>query len=164
MEHEPDSIAQKEMGRRLQLVRDALEVTQEDFAKAAGVGLSAISAWEGGRNKIDVVKLGKISKTYGFATDYIIKDEIEKLTFELAKKVQLQMGLKASESTPRRGRPRTADAAPLPELAPDVPIRFPPPDPPRPPPGPPVGGSVGKRDGEDCRMVVRIPRGTRRAG
>jgi len=157
MEHEPDSIAQKEMGRRLQLVRDALGVTQEEFATAAGVGLSAISAWEGGRNKIDSVKLGKISKAYGFSTDYIIKDEIEKLTFGLAKKVQLQIELKASEAVkPRRGRPR---AAPSPTPAPDATIPFPLPT--RPPPSPPVGGSVAENNAGDCPKARVVNLGKR---
>lgn len=146
MGREPDSVVQKEMGQRLQLVRDALGVTQEDFAKEAGVGLSAISAWEGGRNKIDVVKLRKLADTYGFSTDYIIRNAIDTLTFGLAKKVQLQIELHASEAPPRRGRPRAAQSG-------------------IPPPRPPMGGNVGKNRAEvGCQEVITIVSGARRAG
>lgn len=98
----PDSEAQEIMGARLQIIREALGLTQEDMAEKMGVVMTTLSAWERGRNQIDIVKLAKSATRWGFTTDWVSRGDLSGLRKDLADKVE---AIVAKEPIPRRGRP-----------------------------------------------------------
>jgi transcriptional regulator with XRE-family HTH domain len=98
----PDSEAQKIMGTRLQIIREALGLTQEDMADKMGVVMTTMSAWENGRNQIDIVKLARAATRWGFTTDWVARGDLSGLRKDLADKVE---SIVANEPVPRRGRP-----------------------------------------------------------
>ena len=104
----PDSEAQKIMGSRLHVVRDALGLTQEDMAETMGVVVTTLSGWETGRNQIDIVKLAKAATRYGFTTDWVARGDMSGLRKDLADKIE---SMAKTEPPPRRGRPRASNAA-----------------------------------------------------
>jgi len=93
------------MGARLRAIREVLGLTQEEVAEVAGVGLTTISGWEGGRNKIDLVKLAKLADSLGFTTDWIARGDLGGLRFDLAQKLQQKLRRDLATPTVRRGRP-----------------------------------------------------------
>lgn len=105
----PDSEAQKAMGVRLQAVREALDLTQEEMAQTMGVVPTTLSGWEGGRNQIDIVKLAKAATRWGFTTDWVALGDLSGLRRDLADKVEI---IVARGPALRRGRPRTQPKRP----------------------------------------------------
>ena len=99
----PDSEAQSEMGARLQIIRQALGISQEEMAGKMGVVVTTLSAWESGRNQIDIVKLARSATRYGFTTDWVARGDLSGLRKDLADKVE---AIVARGPGPRRGRPR----------------------------------------------------------
>lgn len=98
----PDSEAQKAMGARLQAVREALGLTQEDMAKNMGVVVTTLSAWESGRNQIDIVKLARSATRWGFTTDWVARGDLSGMRRDLADAVE---AILTRLPAPRRGRP-----------------------------------------------------------
>jgi transcriptional regulator with XRE-family HTH domain len=99
----PDSEAQKAMGGRLQAIREALDLTQEEMAKHMGVVVTTLSGWEVGRNQIDIVKLAKSATRWGFTTDWVARGDLSGLRKDLADKLE---AMATTEAPPRRGRPK----------------------------------------------------------
>jgi transcriptional regulator with XRE-family HTH domain len=97
-----DSEAQKVMGARLQVIRRALGLSQDEMAGMMGVGVTTLSAWESGRNQIDIVKLARSATRWGFTTDWVARGDLSGLRKDLADKVEAIM---AERPAPRRGRP-----------------------------------------------------------
>jgi transcriptional regulator with XRE-family HTH domain len=114
----PDSEAQKAMGARLQAIREALRLTQEDMAATMGVVTTALSAWESGRNQIDIVKLARSATRWGFTTDWVARGDLSGLRRDLADLVEAAM---ANERVPRRGRPPARPKGP--DLPAGTPLR-----------------------------------------
>lgn len=90
------------MGARLAAVRDALGLTQEDMAAQMGVVTTALSAWESGRNQIDIVKLARSADRWGYTTDWVARGDLSGLRRNLADKVA---AIIKNGPSPRRGRP-----------------------------------------------------------
>lgn len=99
------------MGRRLRVIREVLELTQEDFAEVAGVGWTTVSGWEVGRNRIDIVKLAKLAERYGFSANYIVLNDLGSLRHDIAVKVQERLASEFQVSASKRGRPSKRDRA-----------------------------------------------------
>lgn len=59
-------------GDRIAEERNRLELTQEEFAKHAGIQRSALSHYEKNRREPDLETLKKIAKALGVTTDYIL--------------------------------------------------------------------------------------------
>jgi transcriptional regulator with XRE-family HTH domain len=110
----PDSEAQKAMGARLAALREALGLTQEDMAAQMGVVTTALSAWESGRNQIDIVKLARSADRWGFTTDWVARGDLSGLRRNLADKVA---AIIKNGPSPRRGRPPVRREAPIQPLA-----------------------------------------------
>ncbi len=72
----PDSKTRADMGRRLAAVREALQLSQEEMAATMGVVSTTLSAWENGRNQIDIVKLARAARRWGFTIDWIALGEL----------------------------------------------------------------------------------------
>ena len=109
----PDSKAHKAMGRRLKLVRELRAIRQEDLAEAVGYSTTALSAWESGRNRIDVVALGRLVDVLGVTADYIILGREGGISFELVMELRQRDAQHAMNDEPKRGRPRKQPADPL---------------------------------------------------
>lgn len=99
---EEDSGVQKAMGGRLRAVREALSLTQEDMAEYMGVVVTTLSAWESGRNQIDIVKLARSATRWGFTTDWITRGDLSGVRKDLADKIEAMI---TTGPARRRGRP-----------------------------------------------------------
>ena len=55
----------REIGERLRLAREYLELKQEEAALAVGLSRSALSLAENGRRKVDAVELSRFAQVYG---------------------------------------------------------------------------------------------------
>ena len=104
-----DSDAQKAMGARLQSIRQALGLSQEDMADHMGIAVSTLSAWEIGRNQMDIVKLAKAATRFGFTTDWVARGDLSGIRKDLADTLE---GMAAADTRSargrRRGRPKAA--------------------------------------------------------
>lgn len=98
------------MGARLQAIREALGLTQEDMAANMGVVTTTLSAWESGRNQIDIVKLAKSAARWGFTTDWIARGDLSGLRKDLADKIE---AIIARGPASRRGRPPARHEMPV---------------------------------------------------
>ena len=105
-----DSEAQKAMGARLQAIRQALGLSQEDMADHMGIAVSTLSAWEIGRNQIDIVKLAKAATRFGFTTDWVARGDLSGIRKDLA---DILEGMASGDRSPR-GRPRGRPKGPEP--------------------------------------------------
>ena len=102
-----DSDAQKAMGRRLRQVREALELSQREMAQVLGISTTGLSAWEGGRNQIDLIKLARAATRYRFTTDWIAIGDMSGIRRDLAEK--LERVAARSLGAVKRGRPTNRD-------------------------------------------------------
>ena len=55
----------REIGERLRVAREYLELKQEEAAAAVGLSRSALSLAENGRRKVDAVELARFAEVYG---------------------------------------------------------------------------------------------------
>jgi len=60
-----DSDKWRQIGDRLRLAREYLELKQEEAAEAVGLSRSALSLVENGRRKVDAVELANFARVYG---------------------------------------------------------------------------------------------------
>lgn len=60
-----ESARWREIGDRLRVAREYLELKQEDAAVAVGLSRSALSLAENGRRKVDAVELARFAEVYG---------------------------------------------------------------------------------------------------
>lgn len=116
----PDSEAQKAMGMRLRAIREALGLTQEDMAAHMGVVITALSAWESGRNRIDIVKLARSAARWGFTTDWVARGDLSGLPRAIADRVE---EIVRRGPVSRRGRPYARVIEPERAPPPVIPIR-----------------------------------------
>jgi len=55
----------REIGERLRVAREYLELKQEEAAEVVGLSRSALSLVENGRRKVDALELSKFARAYG---------------------------------------------------------------------------------------------------
>jgi transcriptional regulator with XRE-family HTH domain len=99
----------REMGRRLKLVRKAVGMSQSGLAQTIGVAAVTVSAWELGRNQIDILKLAEAAKRHRFSTDWVILGTLSSLRQDIADRVQAIEVLSPENG---RGRPTRPPAPP----------------------------------------------------
>lgn len=58
---------------RIQGLRKAKRISQEQLADETGVSRQAVSKWESGQSTPDLEKIIQLSEYFGVATDYILK-------------------------------------------------------------------------------------------
>lgn len=56
-------------------------MSQEELAHQLGISRQSVSKWESGASIPDLDKILKLSDLFGVSTDYLLKDEIEEITF-----------------------------------------------------------------------------------
>lgn len=83
---------------KIKYLREELEITQNDIAKALNVTRSAYSLWEINKNVIPIYYLNKLSNIYNINIDYLVGiSELKNIEFkkveinrkELGKKIRL---------------------------------------------------------------------------
>ena len=55
--------------------------SQEELGEKLGISRQSVSKWESGASIPDLDKIIKMSGLFCVSTDYLIKDEVEKITF-----------------------------------------------------------------------------------
>jgi transcriptional regulator with XRE-family HTH domain len=98
----PESQSKREMGRRLKLVREAVGLSQSGLARDIGVAPVTVSAWENGRNQIDILKLASAARRHRFSTDWVILGELSSLPEDVADRLQ---AIETLATETGRGRP-----------------------------------------------------------
>lgn len=59
--------------------------SQEELAENLGISRQSISKWESGASIPDIERIIKMSELFGVSTDYLIKDELEEVSFSESK-------------------------------------------------------------------------------
>ncbi|QCZ50314.1 helix-turn-helix domain-containing protein [Levilactobacillus brevis] len=70
-------MASSTFGTRLKYLRNRLNRTQDDVAKAIGTSRAAYSHLENGRNEPDNTMLIKLANYYGVTTDYLLGHKVD---------------------------------------------------------------------------------------
>lgn len=58
--------------------------SQEDLAEKLGISRQSVSKWESAASIPDLDKIIRMSELFGISTDYLLKDELEEITFSEA--------------------------------------------------------------------------------
>lgn len=59
--------------------------SQEELAENLGISRQSVSKWESGASIPDIERIIKMSELFGVSTDYLIKDELEEVSFSESK-------------------------------------------------------------------------------
>ncbi len=59
--------------------------SQEELAENLGISRQSVSKWESGASIPDLERIVKMSELFGVSTDYLMKDELEEVTFSESK-------------------------------------------------------------------------------
>lgn len=111
----PASELQRAMGRRLQALREAHDLSQPALGELMGVAPNTISSHETGRTKIDIAALARLCEELQVSADYVILGAIGRLPADIA--VRIQAATRADLGTPKRpGRPRKPRAPTVDDL------------------------------------------------
>lgn len=62
------------MENKLKELRKAADMEQKDVAKIVGVTEAAISLWENGKRKPNIIMLKKLAKAFDVTTDELLED------------------------------------------------------------------------------------------
>lgn len=72
------------VGERIRLLRDALGMSQTDFAKQAGLERAAVATWERGAQRPGIPLAQKITDRYGVTLDWLFLGRTNTLRHDLA--------------------------------------------------------------------------------
>ena len=84
------------MADRIQYLRKAKGISQEELADKVGVSRQAVSKWESEQSTPDLEKIIILSDFFGVTTDYILKG-IEPVTDKEQKSLQIKSQAKICE-------------------------------------------------------------------
>ncbi len=80
LESTPSRVAQ-----RLKRVRNYINVSQAEFAKAIGVSPTRYNNWERGRDRLSLQGALKINELYGTSLDFLFLNRVETLPINMMK-------------------------------------------------------------------------------
>lgn len=84
---------------KIKYLRDELEITQEQIAKALGCTRTAYSLWEINKNTIPLYYLNKISNIYNVNIDYLVDLSNEKyITFKKMEIDKVKLGKRIKDA------------------------------------------------------------------
>lgn len=83
-----ERLTDEQIGERLRLTREALRKTQTEFAKLAGINLSAYNQYEQGKKRPSPETVALLCDTYDLTADWVYFGEIDNLRYALAKAIQ----------------------------------------------------------------------------
>ena len=69
------------LAEKIMMLRKKSGWSQEDLADQLGISRQSVSKWESGASIPDLDKIVKMSGLFGVSTDYLLKDELETITF-----------------------------------------------------------------------------------
>ena len=76
-----------EVGDRLRAVREALELSQSDVARAIDVRANTYNQWEHGKRLIDPLVASRLCDQFGVTMDWIYRGNMSSLPQHLAAKL-----------------------------------------------------------------------------
>lgn len=114
----------KDQGRRLQQLREALDLTQPAVADIMGCAPNTVSGYESGRTRIDILNLRRLCEHLGISADWIVLGTLGVLPMDVAARIQANQRREVDNPKRRRGRPR-GEAVPTVNDAPEWPKRTP---------------------------------------
>lgn len=69
------------MAEKITMLRKQNAWSQEELAEKMGISRQSVSKWESGASIPDLDKIVKMSALFGVSTDYLIKDDLEELSY-----------------------------------------------------------------------------------
>lgn len=79
-----DDPSAQAVGERIRILRDALEMSQTDFAKQAGLARAAVATWERGAQRPGIALAQKITDRYGVTLDWLFLGRTHTLRHDMA--------------------------------------------------------------------------------
>lgn len=70
------------LGEKIYMLRTENGLSQESFGDSLGVSRQSVSKWETGQSVPELEKIVAISNLFGVTTDYLLRDEIEGISWE----------------------------------------------------------------------------------
>ncbi len=75
---------------KIMMLRKQNGWSQEDLAEQMNISRQSVSKWESGASIPDLDKILKMSELFGVSTDYLLKDELEEVTYAEGKEPEVQ--------------------------------------------------------------------------
>ncbi len=69
------------LAEKIMMLRKKSGWSQEELASQLGISRQSVSKWESGASIPDLDKIIKMSEFFGVSTDYLLKDELEEISF-----------------------------------------------------------------------------------
>jgi transcriptional regulator with XRE-family HTH domain len=108
-------------GRRLAQLREALNMTQDQFAAALGIDSRRLSGWELGRNAPDILILGKHAQMLGYTVDWVARGAMVGMDEGVRNLLLDVLRTWSTRDKPARGRPRKPRPSAMEETPPAPP-------------------------------------------
>ena len=99
-----DELDPKPVGRRLRLTRDALRLTQKEFASRADIETNTYGQWETGERLISPARAIELCMAHGLTLDWIYRGEPGDLPHKLATAVAALNALRATLSNEKNAK------------------------------------------------------------
>lgn len=80
-------LSQKEVGKRIRIIRNAKNLDQKEFADKIETTVSSLSNWENGRNYPKPVYIERICEIFGYPVSYLTVNTKERVT-ELVERLE----------------------------------------------------------------------------
>jgi transcriptional regulator with XRE-family HTH domain len=100
----PPPHSRPEIGRRLQMTRQALGLRARDVSRATGIGESTWSQYEHGHRFPDLLQILPFAERFAIPLDWIYRGIIAAVPFELAQRI---LDLQSAAPEPMDDRPAT---------------------------------------------------------
>ena len=79
-----DEDLNRAVGERLRLTREALGLSQNDFASRAGIAANTYSQCENGKRSLAITKAIALCEAHGLTLDWLYRDDPGNLAYKLA--------------------------------------------------------------------------------
>ena len=76
------------VGERLRLSRQALGLSQVDFAQRAGIAANTYNQYERGRKLPSIANANALCDAHGLTLDWLFRDDASNLAYKLASAIQ----------------------------------------------------------------------------
>ncbi len=96
MDHVPDTASKSGIGARLLLTRQALGLTQAEFAERAGIHRTTYVNYENGDRKPSVDAAIALCDTYNITLDWIFRGEMSGIEYKTGVAIRALLDVRAS--------------------------------------------------------------------
>jgi transcriptional regulator with XRE-family HTH domain len=91
MARQPHPESQEAIAWRLQITREALELSQAELCRRTGIGKAAWNNAETGDNRIGLDAALALARTFGIGLDWTYRGILRDIPSDLAKKIEARM-------------------------------------------------------------------------